>query len=151
MPSYKTKIDLRMTTGDFSPTGAVDLSGASSVNLGTITTDPTISSASAKLSLVDGALTSYVSGNGGYLYLYSHSVNRAVRFGEQNANTFKSEINTLTGAYRFTAASNFIGSGTGSPEGVLAAPVGSLFLRTDSATTLYIKQTGTGNTGWVAK
>ncbi len=42
-------------------------------------------------------------------------------------------------------------SGTGSPEGVMTAPVGSLFQRTDSATSLYVKQTLTGNTGWVAK
>ena len=44
-------------------------------------------------------------------------------------------------------------SGTGSPEGVIAAPVGSLFSRLDggASTTLYVKQSGTGNTGWVAK
>ena len=42
-------------------------------------------------------------------------------------------------------------AGTGSPESVVSAPVGSLWLRTDSSTTLYVKQTGTGNTGWVAK
>lgn len=43
--------------------------------------------------------------------------------------------------------------GTGTPEGVVAAGVGSLFLRTDggAGTTLYIKETGTGTTGWVAK
>ncbi len=44
-----------------------------------------------------------------------------------------------------------IQAGSGSPESVVTAPVGSLYLRTDSATTLYVKQTGTGNTGWVAK
>lgn len=43
--------------------------------------------------------------------------------------------------------------GTGTPEGVLAAPVGSVFHRTDggAGTCLYIKESGTGNTGWVAK
>jgi hypothetical protein len=43
--------------------------------------------------------------------------------------------------------------GTGTPEGVVAAPVGTLFLREDggAGTTLYIKESGTGNTGWVAK
>jgi hypothetical protein len=41
-------------------------------------------------------------------------------------------------------------TGTGDPEGVHTAPVGSLFLRTDggSGTTLYVKESGTGNTGW---
>ena len=44
-------------------------------------------------------------------------------------------------------------SSTGTPEGVVTAPVGSLFTRTDGGanTTLYIKETGVGNTGWVAK
>lgn len=44
-------------------------------------------------------------------------------------------------------------TGTGSPETVLTAPVGSLYTRTDGGanTTLYVKESGTGNTGWVAK
>jgi len=46
-----------------------------------------------------------------------------------------------------------ISTGTGSPEGVVTANVGSQFMRTDGGanTTLYVKETGTGNTGWVAK
>jgi len=46
-----------------------------------------------------------------------------------------------------------IHSGNGSPEGVLAAPVGSLYTRLDGGanTTLYVKESGVGNTGWVAK
>lgn len=46
-----------------------------------------------------------------------------------------------------------ISRGAGSPEGVKVAPVGSLYLRTDggTGTTLYIKESGTGNTGWAAK
>lgn len=52
-----------------------------------------------------------------------------------------------------TSAGAKIIPGTGSPEGVVTAGVGSLFLRTDggAGTTLYVKQSGTGNTGWVAK
>jgi hypothetical protein len=44
-------------------------------------------------------------------------------------------------------------SGAGSPESVLAAPIGSLYSRTDggTSTTLYVKQSGTGSVGWVAK
>jgi hypothetical protein len=43
--------------------------------------------------------------------------------------------------------------GNGTPEGAVAAPVGSLYLRMDggATTTLYVKESGTGNTGWVAK
>lgn len=43
-------------------------------------------------------------------------------------------------------------TGTGSPEASVTAPVGSLYLRSDggASTALYIKETGTGNTGWTA-
>ena len=42
--------------------------------------------------------------------------------------------------------------GTASPEGTKTAPPGSLYLRTDGGvnSTLYVKQAGTGNTGWTA-
>jgi hypothetical protein len=44
-------------------------------------------------------------------------------------------------------------AGTGSPEGVHTAPVGSFFQRTDggAGTSFYVKEVGAGNTGWVAK
>jgi hypothetical protein len=43
-------------------------------------------------------------------------------------------------------------SGSGSPENVVTAPVGSAYFRSDggTGTTLYTKDAGTGNTGWVA-
>jgi hypothetical protein len=44
-------------------------------------------------------------------------------------------------------------SGAGSPEGVVTAPVGSLYSRSDGGllTSLYVKESGSGNTGWVGK
>lgn len=44
-------------------------------------------------------------------------------------------------------------TGTGSPEGVVTASVGTLYSRSDggASTTLYVKESGAGNTGWVAK
>jgi hypothetical protein len=41
----------------------------------------------------------------------------------------------------------------GAPEGVFSAVPGSLYSRTDggAGTSLYVKESGTGNTGWVAK
>jgi hypothetical protein len=56
-----------------------------------------------------------------------------------------------TAGLEFGSSGPRIMAGTGSPESVVSAPVGSLWLRTDSSTTLYVKQTGTGNTGWIAK
>lgn len=46
-----------------------------------------------------------------------------------------------------------ISTGTGTPESSVTAPVGSLYLRTDggASTTLYVKESGAGDTGWVAK
>lgn len=44
-------------------------------------------------------------------------------------------------------------SGTGTPEGNVTANIGSLYMRLDggAGTTLYVKESGTGSTGWVAK
>jgi hypothetical protein len=52
-----------------------------------------------------------------------------------------------------TTTAVFWTSGSGSPESVVTAPVGSLYTRTDggAGTTLYVKESGSGSTGWVAK
>lgn len=49
--------------------------------------------------------------------------------------------------------SSFIYSGTGSPEGVITAPPGSLFMnKTGGAgVSIYVKESGIGNVGWIAK
>lgn len=72
-------------------------------------------------------------------------------------------ISIISGNLVFSAANKtieFAGNGSviwrtgaGTPEGAVTAPVGSLFTRTDGGanTTLYVKESGTGNTGWVAK
>lgn len=76
--------------------------------------------------------------------------------------TFASGAITSSAAVQAAAASGFVSgasgpkiglSGTGSPEGVVTAPVGSDY-RDTSATTgaiKWIKATGTGNTGWVVE
>ncbi len=75
-------------------------------------------------------------------------------------------IEASTAAYSVTVAGVYVRVGTnastfgaqmiagaGTPEGAVTARIGSLFLRSDggASTTLYVKQSGTGNTGWVAK
>ena len=44
-------------------------------------------------------------------------------------------------------------AGSGSPEGTVTANIGSLYLNVDggTSTTLYVKTSGSGNTGWTAK
>jgi len=66
--------------------------------------------------------------------------------------------NEIVGSSRVVYASSAPGqvvdaSGAGSPEGVVTAAVGSIYRRTDggAGTTLYMKESGTGATGWVAK
>ena len=60
-----------------------------------------------------------------------------------------------SGLSRFPSVTGkaFLTSGTGSPEGAVTAPVGSLYSRTDggAGTTFYVKESGTGNTGWIGK
>ena len=62
---------------------------------------------------------------------------------------------TANNNYRETLGQTGIATltGTGTPEGARTAPVGSIYIRTDggTGTTFYVKETGTGNTGWVAK
>lgn len=43
--------------------------------------------------------------------------------------------------------------GAGTPESNIAAPIGSTYMRTDggAGTSFYVKESGTGTTGWVAK
>jgi len=47
----------------------------------------------------------------------------------------------------------YVRFGSGSPEGVVTAPIGAFYSRTDggAGTSLYVKESGTGNTGWIAK
>lgn len=44
-------------------------------------------------------------------------------------------------------------SGVGSPEGVVAAGIGSIYMRSDggAGSTVYVKESGTAATGWAAK
>lgn len=50
-------------------------------------------------------------------------------------------------------ATRFWTSGAGSPEGAVSAAVGSLYTQTNggAGTTLWVKESGTGPTGWVGK
>jgi len=60
---------------------------------------------------------------------------------------------TFAGPIRNGGANIVWATGTGSPEGVVSGLVGSIYSRTDggAGTSLYVKESGTGNTGWVSK
>jgi hypothetical protein len=98
-------------------------------------------SVSGVASLSDGTMT-----NPGII---RHTVDNASSFGSASfraASTYSRQL-------FIGAGTQLVSGGTGTPEGVVTAPVGSQWLRSDggAVTTLYIKESGVGNTGWVAK
>lgn len=68
--------------------------------------------------------------------------------GSHTANIGNSQITVL-----YLAGSVGWFQGNGSPEGVVTAPIGSYYSRKNggAGSTFYVKESGTGNTGWVAK
>ena len=60
---------------------------------------------------------------------------------------------TIWTQWRTIIDSVTITQGENSPEGVVVAPVGTIYLRANGGTntTLYVKESGTGNVGWIAK
>ena len=66
--------------------------------------------------------------------------------------TFSYDV-SVAGKIELGSARSIITTGSGSPEYSVTASVGSIYLRTDggTSTSLYVKESGVGNTGWVAK
>ena len=77
--------------------------------------------------------------------------------GVNNSQSIGNSTNRWSNVYGYNIRAGdgtaFWTTGNGSPEGVVTAPVGSIFTRLNGGalTTLYIKESGAGNTGWVAK
>ena len=73
---------------------------------------------------------------------------------QTNSNIFSNAPRAVFPGYvSVDGAAPQIHAGSGTPEGAVTAPVGSIFMRSDggAGTSFYVKQSGTGNTGWVAK
>ena len=127
---------------------------------------------------LDGVYNVFVSGN--YLYTVAGTGDRFTvidiqgsSFNALEAGNFKvgfvdaqdvkiNDLTVKTGAHiagncriagRLSLGGVEIITGTGTPESAVVAVVGSMFLRTNggASTTQYIKESGTGNTGWIAK
>jgi hypothetical protein len=84
-----------------------------------------------------------ISGTAGSLYLSN------TRFSDiQNLHSGTITLQGSADVLRVT-----ISKGAGTPEGVVTANVGSTFHRTNggAGSSFYVKESGTGNTGWVAK
>lgn len=75
------------------------------------------------------------------------------------ARIIKYVLNTTQAAFKFIVPIKIqntdcgIYAGAGAPEGVVTANPGSLYLNTSggASTSLYVKQSGVSNTGWIGK
>lgn len=67
--------------------------------------------------------------------------------------SYTQALSSLSVSGNLTLGSVIIATGSGSPESVVTASPGSMYLNSNggSGTSLYIKESGTGNTGWVGK
>lgn len=73
---------------------------------------------------------------------------------DEETASFIEDVRKLLGVLQLYGATVLIRDGNGSPEGVLVANKGSLYLRRDggAGTTFYVKESGDGlSTGWVGK
>jgi len=107
--------------------------------------DPTYPNYIIEGTLTDGTFTRETNNNG------------STRFASASGNTPVTACRPDDGmmyGFEKTRGANLWGiyRGTGSPEGVITAARGALFISaTGGANTLYVKESGTGNTGWVGK
>lgn len=94
-----------------------------------------------KAAISDPTLAGFFGPTGGFVVSNSSST----------ADSGTGTVNVTAGYYQ--NAGVFWSSGAGSPEGAVTAPVGSLYSRTNggAGTSLYVKESGAGNTGWVGK
>lgn len=73
---------------------------------------------------------------------------------DEETSSFMEDIRKLAAALQIFGNGIIVRAGSGSPEGVIVANRGSLYLRTDGGigTTFYVKESGFGtNTGWTSK
>ena len=86
------------------------------------------------------------------IYLRSGSVSKM--FWDDSAGSWSLNNNPLVGIPRMSMnIGPEILADSGSPESTVAAPVGSIYMRVDggAGSSFYVKESGVGNTGWVAK
>lgn len=99
-------------------------------------------------SLLDAKANPFVSGSDGFGFFYAEAGRYDIQFSGGGITT-----PWLLSDILLTDQALHLYSGTGSPNGQITAPVGSLYFRTDggATSTIYVKESGAGNTGWIAK
>ena len=100
-----------------------------------------------KLDLTGGTIT------GGVTFNTAPSTFNAGFTSNTTVPTFNVGAEMKNALYPDTSSGPVWRTGSGDPEGSVTAPVGSLYTRTDGTpgNTLYVKESGTGNTGWQVK
>jgi hypothetical protein len=98
-------------------------------------------------------LTTFTATNGSLTR--EHDIGDGIAFGavaRKGTGSVNIAGNTTKQAIYFNGSQS-ISFGAGSPEGAITAPVGSLYLNTSggAGTSLYVKESGAGNTGWAGK
>lgn len=165
---------LRVSTAHFA--GAVQIgnsAGSAAATLNFATSSGVVDGFQInRASGVDGITTVFQKGAGdlrlgtagtGVLDIFTNNASRwqftdsALQPAADNTYTLGSSTRRLSNLFasaiiNLDSANTTIRSATGSPEGVVTAPVGSLYLnRTGGASvTAYLKESGSGNTGWKA-
>ena len=92
----------------------------------------------------------------GNIELETLSVNRDIKIFGASTHVMTLNLGNSggnNGYIEFISTGTGLHHGTGSPEGSVTAPIGSQYMRSDGGvgTSFYVKESGTGNTGWVAK
>lgn len=136
----KIKAPSAASVGLYNSTVGIDITATAAVPSAT----NTINLGSSSLRFNTGYFNGWNIGSAGLVPSADANVNAG-------SSTFR--INRSYVISRYYTATVFDSAGTGSPEGVVVAGVGSTYRRTDgvAGSTFYVKEAGTGNTGWVAK
>lgn len=122
------------------------------------TADSTLTGEQSLGALSTGLLLNTVTGSTGVLSSITNSSGLASAISDETGTgvlvfgtspSFTTQITAPKIVYSGSVIETY---GTGTPEGAITADIGSVFHRTDggSSTTLYVKESGSGNTGWVA-
>lgn len=167
----QTALDAKLNLTGGTMTGQLILQNASAT--GAVNVSPTWNNAGTNFVGIYGRVTNTASGanslfidlgtvaDGTLFKVAKNGHATATRFAVAGTNGyFDSNLNvpgaviTQLGYIAMNSAESvLILRGTGDPDGNVTAGIGSLWLRSDGSagTTLYVKESGVGNTGWVAK
>ena len=141
LDSDATSVYLKSNSNIYFQSGGV--TKATLTSTGNLSANGSLSLNGLEVLASDGTST-YAKANGTYYFQFG---------GTTKAQIDSSGNLNINGAITAGASNVIWSSGTGTPEGAVTAPVGSIFSRTDggAGTSFYVKESGTGNTGWVAK